>query len=150
MPGPLRLNANSCPGSAAVTLGVLYQAGPRPPLFLALNRAPTAGPVAPLAHEQRTHSGLHSPIRVMSATSPYTVSGEASMSMVTSSWAMRLVMCCSSDFACPRQGLTPLLCNGQTHLSMTDSADSRVALRRARAEREILDAPWPEMADQGV
>ena len=33
---------------------------------------------------------------------------------------------------------------------MTDSGESRVALRRARAEREILDAAWSEMADQGV
>ncbi len=33
---------------------------------------------------------------------------------------------------------------------MTDSVASRVALRRARAEREILDAAWSEMAYQGV
>ena len=52
MPGPLRLKANFLPGSAAVTTGVLNQPGPRPPLFLALNRAPTAGPVAPLVQAQ--------------------------------------------------------------------------------------------------
>jgi AcrR family transcriptional regulator len=33
---------------------------------------------------------------------------------------------------------------------MTESGESRVALRRARAEREILDAAWSEMANQGV
>ena len=38
----------------------------------------------------------------------------------------------------------------QTYLSMTDSSESRVAARRARAEREILDVAWSEMARTGV
>lgn len=33
---------------------------------------------------------------------------------------------------------------------MTDSGRSRVAIRRARVEREILDAAWEEMARHGV
>src|SRR5262245_24462490 len=95
MPGPLRLNANSRPGSAAMTVGVLNHAGPRLPLLIALNRAPTTGPVAPLVHVHRTHSGLHWPIRVMSEPSRYTCSGEAAISTVTSSWAIRLDMGCA-------------------------------------------------------
>src|SRR6188472_3537157 len=92
MPGPLRLKANSRPGSATVTTGVLNQDGPRRPLLRARNLAPTAGPVALPAQLQRQHSGLHSPMRVMSDTRPYTVSGGAAMSIVTSSWSPRAVM----------------------------------------------------------
>jgi len=33
---------------------------------------------------------------------------------------------------------------------MTDTGSSRVAVRRARAERELLDAAWAEMARTGV
>lgn len=33
---------------------------------------------------------------------------------------------------------------------MTDAAGGRVTARRARAEREILDAAWAEMAQEGV
>lgn len=38
--------------------------------------------------------------------------------------------------------------HGQTYLSMTDSGET--AARRARAEREILDAAWAAMAQEGV
>ena len=52
------------------------------------------------------HSGLQSPIRVMSETSAYTASGVAVISFETSSWAMRWVMT-----------LLPLV---QSGLSVTD------------------------------
>ena len=45
--GSVRVNENSRPGSATVTTGLFDQFGPRPCLLMALNRAPTAGPVAP-------------------------------------------------------------------------------------------------------
>src|SRR3954470_23880428 len=97
MAGALRLNANSRPGSARVTVGVFRHAGPRRPLLAALKRAPTTGPVDPLVHVQRTHSGLHSPIRVMSETSEYTSFGEAAISVETVSCGIRLdIGWCSS------------------------------------------------------
>src|SRR5690242_16113377 len=119
-----------------VTVGVLYQAGPRRPLLLALNRAPTAGPVAPLAQEQRTHSGLHSPIRVMSETRPYTTSGAAAISTVTSSCAMRFDMVKAPgdlDGCLSLTGhLTWSIWHVQTYLSMTERDGlPRVAVRRA-------------------
>src|SRR5207248_5695316 len=60
-------NANSLPGSATITRGFVDH---RMNLFRfePLNRAPTAGPVAPPTHSHRTVSGLHSPIRVTSVT----------------------------------------------------------------------------------
>ena len=92
MPGPFRLKANSRPASATVTVGVLNQAGPRLPLFLALKRAPVTGPTAPLVQVHSIHSGLHSLMRVMSETSAYTSSGGAAISIETESWELRLDM----------------------------------------------------------
>src|SRR4051794_7430838 len=68
--------ANSLPGSAATTRGLVVQ---RTNLFLLdpLNRAPTVGPVAPSIHSLLTFSGLHSPIRVTSDTRSYSFSGGA-------------------------------------------------------------------------
>src|SRR4051794_15183554 len=111
MPGPLRLNVNSRPGSAALTMGVLNHAGPRLPLFLALKRAPTMGPVAPLVHVQRLHSGLHSPMRVMSETSWYTRSGDAAISTETESCGFRCFMAVLPLCDPRSSGLTALICH---------------------------------------
>jgi hypothetical protein len=51
-----------------VTTGLLLQSGPRPALLIALNRAPTAGPVAPSSQVQLTISGAISGVRVTSET----------------------------------------------------------------------------------
>src|SRR2546421_7523774 len=59
----LVLKANSRPGSAAVTSGVVDHRM-KPALLRPLNLAPTAGPVAPPTHSHDTVSGLHSPMRV--------------------------------------------------------------------------------------
>src|SRR5436305_12182703 len=66
-PEPGVTKANSRPGSAATTSGlVLHRMNRR--LLLPLNLAPTAGPVAPSIHPHLTVSGLHSPMRVTSET----------------------------------------------------------------------------------
>src|SRR3954471_18112322 len=96
MAEPLRLKAKARPGSATVTVGRLNQAGPRRPLFLALNRAPTTGPATPLAQVHRTHSGLHCPMRVMSETRACTCSGGAPICVETASWVIRLGTVASS------------------------------------------------------
>ena len=49
----MRAKANSLPGSAAVTTGLLLQFGPRLAVLIALKRAPTAGPVAPSSQVQQ-------------------------------------------------------------------------------------------------
>src|SRR5436190_17623221 len=54
----------------------------KPLLLWPLKVDPTA-PASP-SHSQRWHSGLHSPIRVTSATRSYTASGVASISVLTS------------------------------------------------------------------
>ena len=73
---------------------------------------------------------------------------------MTASWDLRLVMVCSLVWPLPvtDRRLTAVLWHGQTSLSMTDSASSRtrIATRRARAQREILDAAWAVMAREGV
>ena len=67
--GSVRAHAISRPGSTAVTTGRFFQVRPLLETFTASNRAPTAGPVAPSSHRQRSTSGLNSGIRVTSATS---------------------------------------------------------------------------------
>src|SRR4051794_9399815 len=47
----------------------------KPRLLVPLKRAPDAGPVAPSIHTHLIVSGLHSPMRVTSATMSYTASG---------------------------------------------------------------------------
>src|SRR5262245_59179273 len=56
----------------------------KPRLFVPLKRAPTAGPVAPSSQTHLVVSGLHSPMRVTSLTTPYTTSGSASTTSDTS------------------------------------------------------------------
>ena len=58
-----------------------------PFLFRPLKIAPTAGPVAPLAHLPPWFSGDHSPMRGKSVTSAHTLSGDAENSRVTETGA---------------------------------------------------------------
>ena len=59
--------------------------GPTPlRLTWPLNRAPTAGPVAPCVHRASKVSGENSPIRVTSLTRSQTFSGAAAIVSVTS------------------------------------------------------------------
>jgi len=83
-PSPATLNANSRPGSAAVTVQTVQYTGPRPfRLTWPRKRAPGSGPVAPSSHSASNVSGLNSPIRVTSLTRAQTRSGEAAMCTVT-------------------------------------------------------------------
>jgi hypothetical protein len=66
--GSVRVNANSRPGSAAVTTGRFFHRLPAAAALTASNRAPTAGPSVPSSQRQLTTSGLNSGIRVTSAT----------------------------------------------------------------------------------
>src|SRR5438309_8331412 len=79
----LTTKANWRPSSAATTRGLLLQRI-NPRRLVPLNRAPTAGPVAPPSHRHRTVSGLHSPIRVTSVTNSYSFSGGPFTCRVTS------------------------------------------------------------------
>ena len=64
----VRENANVRPGSTTVTTGLFGHDGRCGTLLIALNRAPTAGPVAPSSHVQLKISGLNSGVRVTSET----------------------------------------------------------------------------------
>src|SRR5207244_9894121 len=69
-------NPNAAPRRLSVTTAVVFQDSLR--LLRPRNRAPTWGPVAPSSHSPPWFSGLHSPVRVMSATRSYTASALAS------------------------------------------------------------------------
>src|SRR5580693_8099618 len=69
-------NANSRPGSLAITVQVVQYVGPRPFRFTwPRNRAPTAGSVAPSSHPASNVSGLYRPILVTSLTKSQTCPG---------------------------------------------------------------------------
>ena len=79
-------NSNTSPGTHSVTRQRVQYIGPRPLRFTwPRNRAPTSGPVAPSVHSASSVSGLNRPVLVMSAISPHTSSGGASMCRVTES-----------------------------------------------------------------
>ena len=81
--GPaVTLNAKRAPRShSVISQSVLHDFLPR--AFLPLNRAPTAGAVAPLTHSPPVASGDHSPMRVMSLIMSQTFSAGAAMSRST-------------------------------------------------------------------
>src|SRR5438132_194793 len=82
MRGRSRSKANLRPGSAATTRDAVDHENRF--LLVPLKRAPTLGPDAPRSHLPPVHSGLHSPMRVMSETSSYTSSGGAAISLEAS------------------------------------------------------------------
>ncbi len=90
MPSSPTANSNtplpSAPGSTHfVTVQGDQYVGPTPlRLTWPLNRAPTAGPVAPCVHLASKVSGENSPIRVTSLTRSQTFSGAAAIVSVTS------------------------------------------------------------------
>src|SRR4051794_29378206 len=71
------MKAKTRPGSHSVTVHVVVHRAIGPRWLWPLNVAPTSGPVEPSTHSARRVSGLHSPMRVMSATIAHTFSGGA-------------------------------------------------------------------------
>src|SRR3954465_2431856 len=71
------MKAKTRPGSHSVMVQVVVHRAIGPRWLWPLNVAPTSGPVAPSTHSALRVSGLHSPMRVMSATIAHTCSGGA-------------------------------------------------------------------------
>src|SRR3954452_20536783 len=82
------MKAKTRPGSHSVLVQVVVHRAIGPRWLWALNVAPTSVPVAPSTHSALRVSGLHSPMRVMSATIAHTFSGGA----CTTALALWLVM----------------------------------------------------------
>src|SRR3954451_1731302 len=98
-------NTSRLVGVASTTVDVVDQRC-QPFLLVPLNRAPGTAEVAVPSQRQRTHSGLHSPIRVTSASKAHTISGAAEISTATASVVIPAPLLPGANDA-PTSGMVP-------------------------------------------